>query len=142
VAAKNALLGDLGKLIGALAANAGGLNPVLIAAPAQAMTLSLLAGPKFNVPVLPSAALASGTIIMVEPSSFVSGFDSVPEFSTSKVTLVHQEDTTPADIVSGGTAAVPVRSTFQTDSQALKMTLQAAWAMRAPHVAWLTGATW
>jgi hypothetical protein len=51
------------------------------------------------------------------------------------------EDTSPSDIVSG-TAAIPVKSTFQTDTVALKMVLWASWGMRAPHVAWLQNVTW
>jgi hypothetical protein len=45
-------------------------------------------------------------------------------------------------IVSGGTAAVPVRSVFQTDAVALKMVLQASFGMRASHVAWVQNTTW
>ena len=50
-------------------------------------------------PILTSAALAAGTVVAVEQSSFVSGFDGLPEFSTSRGASVHMEDTTPHDIV-------------------------------------------
>jgi hypothetical protein len=88
-------------------------------------------------------ALAPGTVIAVESSSFVSGLDGIPEFSSSIGATLHYEDTTPADIVSGGTAAVPVKNLFQTDIVGLQMTLKAAWGMRnAKHVAIVSGVTW
>jgi hypothetical protein len=52
---------------------------------------------------------------------------------------LHMEDTTPAAI----DGAVPVRSLFQSDCLALKMTLAVAFAMRAAgHVAWIQNTTW
>ena len=131
-----AFAGDVKQLVGALAAASGGRGPIIVAAAQQAASIKVAAGPRFDVPVLPSSALANGTVIAVEASSFVSGFDTVPEFSTSNVALLHMEDTTPAD---WGT---PMKSMWQADSFALKMILKCAWAMRAPHVAWLQGATW
>ena len=40
-----------------------------------------------------------------------------------------------------GVLAVPVRSSWQTDSVGLKFRLPVSWALRAPAVAWLTP-TW
>jgi hypothetical protein len=137
----NGMAGDVKALIAALAAAGGGLHPIIIASPPQATALKIWAGPHFDIPVLPSVALAAGTIVAVEASSFVSGFGAVPEFSTSKVTVLHMEDTSPSDIVSG-TAATPSKSTFQTDAVALKMILHASWGMRAPHVAWIQNVSW
>jgi len=138
-----AMMGDLSALAGALATAGGGLNPVIVANSPQAMTLQLFTGPNFKTPVLPSSQVPAKTVIMVEASSLVSGFAAVPEFETSSVSLMHYEDSAPGDINSGGTAAVPVRSTFQTDTFALKMILRGSWAMRAAgHVQFITGATW
>src|SRR5262249_26347794 len=102
-----ALLGDIGQLIGALAANGAGLAPVFVCAAKQAATMKTVVGPRFDSPILPSTALATGTVAVVEVASFMSGFGSTPEFSVSRDTAVHMEADTPADIVSGGTAAVP-----------------------------------
>ena len=132
-----AMQGDLKALAGALASAGGGVNPVLVAAVAQATTLRLTAGPRFDIPILPSTALAVGTVVLVEASSLVSGFGSVPEFEASRVSLLHMEDTTPGDF-----PAAPMKSMWQADSFALKMILRGSWAMRAPHVAYITGATW
>jgi hypothetical protein len=59
------------------------------------------------------------------------------------MSLMHYEDSAAGDIISGGTAAVPVRSTFQTDTFALKMILRGSWAMRAAgHIQVTNGVTW
>src|SRR5262245_8967203 len=140
----NAMAGDIRALIAALVTAGAGADVVFVCHPVQATSLTLTVGAKFNLPVLPSNQLATGTVIAVEASSFVSGFGAVPEFATSNQVPLHFEDTTPGDIVSsGGAMAVPIKSTFQADLIALRMTLRAAWGMRAkPHVAFLTGATW
>ncbi|HMF28128.1 MAG TPA: hypothetical protein VKE42_05110, partial [Candidatus Cybelea sp.] len=138
-----ALNGDMKLLMAALVAAGAGANPVLITSPIQAMTLKILAGPRFDLAVLPSSSVAAGTVIMVETTSFVSAFSPVPEFEASSHVALHFEDTSPTDITGGTPSpAVPVRSAFQSDILALKMRLSASWAMRAPHVAYLTGATW
>ena len=137
-----AISSDLGALVGALATNGAGLEPVITAAPSQAAALKMWRQADF-FPVLASAALAAGTVVAVEQSSFVSGFDGLPEFSTSRGASVHMEDTTPHDIVSGGAASTPVKSLFQTDLVGLKMILRASWAIRnQKHVAIVTGVSW
>ena len=99
----------------------------------------LEAGAQFDYPILGSTALAAGTVGVVEVASVVSGFGSVAEFSTSRVSALHMEDTSPGDI-SGSTT---VRSMFQIDAIALKTTLWAAFGLRAAgHAQWLQGATW
>jgi hypothetical protein len=134
----NALTGDLKALTGALVTAGAGAAPVLVTNPTQALTLKLLAGPKFDVPVLQSSSIAAGTVIMVEPTSFASAFDATPEFAVAPAAALHMEDTNPVDVIAGS----PTRSMFQVDSTALRMTLRAAFGMRAPHVAVVTGTTW
>jgi len=92
--------------------------------------LKATVGPKWDYDIIASTTLAPGTVAVLEVASFVSGFSSVAEFSTSKVGALHMEDTSPAD-VTGGTPspAVPLKSLFQTDAIGLKTTL---WATRGP----------
>jgi hypothetical protein len=137
-----AISSDVGALIGAIATAGGGLEPVIIASPAQATALKMWGQEDFY-DVLSSVALPAGTVVAVESSSFVSGFDGIPEISTSKAALVHMEDTTPQDIVSGGVAASPEKSYFQTDLVDLRVILRAAWGMRnQKHVAIVQGVSW
>ena len=133
---------DIGSLVGALATNGGGLEPIIIASPAQAAALKMWRQADF-FPILASVALAPGTVVAVEQSSFVSGMDGVPEFDTSKGATIHMEDTTPTDIVAGGVAATPTKSLFQTDVIGLRMILNASWGMRnVKHVAIVSGVSW
>ena len=131
---------DVGNLVGALAQYGGGLEPILICSPSQAASLRMWKQESFYT-ILASVALAPGTIVAVESSSFVSGLDGVPEFATSTGATLHMEDTTPADIASsGGTVAQPVKNLYQTDLIGLRMILRASWGMRnQKHVAVVSG---
>jgi hypothetical protein len=133
-----ALEGDIKVLITALVQAGAGRAPSIICNPIQATAIKLLASPKFDVPVWPSNAIAPGTVIMVEPTSFASAFAPTPEFEISSHALVQFQDTPTADPM----AATPTRSLWQGDMTAWRTTLRAAFGMRAPHVAWLSGATW
>src|SRR5262249_31401068 len=93
-----ALAKDIANLVGALAAAGGGLDPVIVASPAQAAALKVWAGPQFDYPILSSAALAVGTVAMVEASSFVSGFRGTPEIDASRGGVVQMESMTPLQI--------------------------------------------
>jgi hypothetical protein len=138
-----AISSDIGALVDALARAGGGLEPVIIAAPGQAASLRMWRQEDFY-DIYASVALPAGTVVAVESSSFVSGLDGMPEFSTATGAAIHMEDTTPADIVGAtGTLAAPVKSLFQTDVLGLRMTLRAAWGLRNPaHVAIMTGTSW
>src|SRR5262249_34331628 len=112
-----ALLSDVGHLFAALAAHNAGKTPRIIAALPPAVRLKLTAGPKFDFDIIASTSLASGTVAVIEAASFVSGFGSTADFSTSKVGVIHSEDTSPTD-VTGGTPspASPLKSLFQIDA--------------------------
>jgi hypothetical protein len=127
-----ALAGDLKQLMTALVTAGAGRDSVLVMNPAQALTLSLVASPKFDMPVLQSSDVPATTVIMVEASSVASAFSGVPEFEVGPYPLLTMEDTSPpADPMTGQ----PTKSMFQSDSLGLRV-------MRAPHIAWLTAVTW
>ena len=100
-----AMIADIGNLFAALAAHSAGKTAVIVAAMPQAIKLKLTAGPKFDFDIIASTALATGTAAVIEVASFVSGFGSTAEFSTSKVGTIqswlwtlaygHHEDRTP-----------------------------------------------
>ena len=136
---------DLGNLVKDIADRGGGRNAFFVAAPAQATAIRFWAGGQFGVvpgsealPVEASAALADGTVVCIEPTSLAITIDN-PEFQASKLAAVQQEDTAPASDLMTGT---PVKSMFQIDATALRMTLWADWVMRAQHASFLTGAAW
>ena len=141
-----AFYADITNLVAAVAAAGAGKDVVLIVSPTEAAKLKLRAGPQFDYPVLTSTALAAGTVIAIEASSFASAFGTQPEFLTSNETLIHGDDTTPLPIGTAGspnTVAAPAMSLYQIDATALRMILRCSWALRAPgHVQFITGATW
>jgi hypothetical protein len=145
----NALIGDIKALTGALVAAGAGRDPVIVTNPVQAATLRLLTNTNFNIPVLSSNAVAVGTVIMLEGSSFVSAFDPTPRFEAGDQMAIHMEDVAPVDITGGTPSpAVPVRSMFQVDSIGLRMTLNAAWGLRTAsvsgqhNISYVTAVTW
>jgi hypothetical protein len=131
---------DIGALIAALVANNAGRDPVLAMNPALAVRLRLVAGPKFDTPILQSNSIPDKTIIAIESSSFVSAFGSVPEFEVGDQTAIHMESATPSDPIMSGQ---PVKSLWQVDSIALRMRLWASWGLRASgHVQAIVGTNW
>jgi hypothetical protein len=100
---------DIRTLVAALAAAGGGVNVVFICAPGQAAVMKDKVGPKFDYPILSSKALAAGSIVALEIGSFVSAFSPVPEFQITDSAAVHEDDTTPLQLVSGGVTASPIR---------------------------------
>jgi len=135
-----AMATDIGKLVSALVAANAGRDPTLIMNPVQATTLSLLASPRFKIPILQSSSVPVGTVIAVESSSFVSAFDAVPEFDTADQMAIHMDDTAPANPIMSGQ---PMKSLWQVDSIALRMRVKASWGMRASgHVQVVNSCTW
>jgi hypothetical protein len=96
--------------------------------------------------VWPTLGVAAGTVIALDPAAFASAFGPDPEISSSTETLVHLEDTTPAQIGTAGSpnvVAAPTRSLFQTDAIAVRLILRCAWTWRVPGaVSWIQNATW
>jgi hypothetical protein len=69
--------------------------------------LSLLAGPRFAMPILGSVAIPTGTVIVVAPSGLASAYSGALSVQTSKEAAIHYEDTTPLPIGTAGTPARP-----------------------------------
>jgi hypothetical protein len=137
---------DLTKLAAAIGVATTGL--AIVAHPAQANAIKLRRGGTFPsaIPVWPTLGVAAGTVIALDPAAFASAFGPEPEISSSTETLVHLEDTTPAQIGTPGspsTVAAPTRSLFQTDAIAVRLILRCAWTWRVSGaVAWISGTTW
>jgi hypothetical protein len=139
----DAIAGDVRKLLAALHAAGAGIEPIFVAAPPEAAILKVWSNGA--LPVFASSALASGSVVAVEASSFVSAFSGAPQFDVGDASVIHQE-TDPDPIGAPGSppvVAAPARSLWQTDCTAVRMIVRTAWGMRAVgHVALLTGAQW
>ena len=110
-----------------------------MAAPAQAVALSMTAEESFLWPVLMSTALPAGTVIGIAAAGLATAVDAPRIEAGTEVTL-HMNDA-PEELVSaGGVLAAPIRSAFQTD---LRFMLPATWSRRSSKaVAWVQGAGW
>jgi HK97 family phage major capsid protein/HK97 family phage prohead protease len=158
----NALVGDIKNLTGALiGTTAGNLRkPVWLMNPIQQLSISLTqnAGGDFpfkaeinnntfqGYPVVVSATVTAGTVIIVDAADFVSVTGDEPKFDVSDQAVLHEEDTTPLALGTVGTPATiaaPARSLWQTDTLAIRMLLDINWALRRTGVvAYTTGVTW
>jgi hypothetical protein len=93
--------------------------------------------------MLPSASLTAGTVLCIAPSALASAVE-VPRLEASINALWHEE-TSPQQIVDigGGIMATPVRSSYQTDTVALRMIMPVLWILRTPSACtWMASVTW
>jgi HK97 family phage prohead protease/HK97 family phage major capsid protein len=156
-----AVLGDVKALTNALITATRGnfRQPVWIMSPALAVSLSLVPttgaqalpfreevsrGFLMGIPILESTTVAMGTLILVDAADFASVTGEDARWEVSDQAVLHMEDTTPLQIVSGspGTAASPTRSLWQTDTIGLRMIMPLNWTTRRPSVAYTTAVTW
>jgi hypothetical protein len=155
---------DYKALYGALitATNGNVRNPVVMINPAQGLAVSLIQPPAAATTLFPfiamieggrllkaalieSSTVPVGKVVMVDASDFTTAGAEGPRMEISDQATLHMEDTTPLDIVPGGsgaTASSPVKSMWQTDSLALRLIMMMNWTMRRPVVAWMTGVQW
>jgi len=126
---------DIGAMARALVtANIDPANMVIVAPQRQAVALQIQAGPRFDYPILPTAALADGTVAAFAPGAVASATDGAPAIEASKESAIHFEDTTPLPIGTPGTpntVAAPTRSAFQSDILVLRCRAFADWRMIA-----------
>ena len=155
-----AMVADLKALIGALTAAGGGREVVILINPAQAMSLMFAqttsgdflfdttaeAGSKFNVSFIVSTTVPAGKVIAIDAADFATATGDAPRFAVSTEATLHEEDTTPlalGTVGSPATVAAPMRSLFQTDAVAVRMTLYVSWAMRrASMVQTIASVSW
>ncbi|MQX70038.1 phage major capsid protein [Sinorhizobium meliloti] len=133
-----AMRADLAKLAGEIVAG-GGSQPTFIVNPVQAISFGFLPGSTYGVIDTPS--VPAGTVIAVDAPSFISG-NGAAAVDASRDATIHAEDTAPQPIVTGGTAASPTRSLWQTASLACRVILEVAWGIPAGRSAWMEAVKW
>jgi hypothetical protein len=140
----DAMVEDLVALASAVSVVAGKSFIVFVMNPAQAIALGLRSLGAFTYDVLPSSTVTAGTVIALAVNALASAVGEAPALDASKEAVVHEEDASPAAIVTpAGTMASPLRSYFQTDSIGLRLKWPVSWALRdARAVAWMSGVTW
>jgi hypothetical protein len=181
---EDAVRADIVALLEALMTARTSLSPVLIINTLDRLKVSMLtsafsepvfaaelaSGRLLGIPVIHSAHVPRGRVIMVDSAVFTSAFD-MPMFDVSEVATVVEADAgaaapTMANTLAGalGTAGqVPrgggidasgnptgaasagytARSLWQTYSLGIRMIAPTSWAsLRQPSVAWIDGVTW
>ena len=139
-----AMTTDVANLAGAIAtAGLDASNLIIVASPKQAVTLALLAGPRFTFPIYSTIALPAGSVAAFAPDAIAAAFEGAPEIETS-TGVAHYESVTPGPIADdSGVLAAPTLSAFQQDLIALKCAARLAWVLAAPGGAQIVnGATW
>jgi hypothetical protein len=139
----SAMVDDLAALAAAVAPVSGNSQLALIAAPAQAVAISLRAPRELAWPLLTSAGLAANTVIAIALPVLIAAVSGTPAIDAGREVAMHMS-TTPSDIVGSPTAvATPVISTYQTDSVALRLRWPLSWTVRDVRgVAFMTGVNW
>lgn len=137
-------------------ANAGRSLAVLMN-PRQARNIRMMPGPNnsgfgwaqqflADFRLVSSTSVTAGTVIAIDTADFVTGTGDAPMFEASDQATIHMESSPePLSAVAGppNTVAAPIRSMFQTNSVALKMTMDVTWAMRrAGMVQKIASVTW
>jgi len=141
------MVADIKQMLAAIVAAGGGADVVFLINPAQAITLGFAqtttgdflfstvqeAGQKFNVSFIVSQTVTAGRVIAIDASEFATATGDSPRFAISNEATLHEEDTTPLALGTTGSpnvVAAPMRSLFQTDSVAIRLTLYVTWVMR------------
>jgi hypothetical protein len=137
----DAMIADLQEIAKAAAPVSGSGTPILIAAPAQAVSLAMLA-PRDVWPVFASASLPDKTVVGLVPEAVATVVEP-PRIEAGNQMVVHRE-TQPGEIVDiGGVSASPVGSVYQTDSVGLRLVQPVTWGLRSPSaVAWIENVAW
>jgi hypothetical protein len=131
---------DMGQIATSLAPVLGAGSPIVVASPAQAMTLNIVAVNPGTV--YSSNALPAKTVVGLVPEGIVTSVEAPRiELAASGSVVMN---TVPADIVSSpGVAGSPIRSAFQTDTVFERFILPATWARRSNSaVAWIQNVNW
>lgn len=155
-----AMIADLKALVGALITAGGGRSIAIIVNPLQALSLGLVqtttgdflfadrsqVAAKFGVRFIVSATCPAGRVIAVDAADFAVAQGDQPRFAVSTDATLHEEDTTPLALSATGSpnvVAAPMRSLFQTDAVAVRMSLYVSWVMRrAGMVQTIAAVTW
>jgi hypothetical protein len=141
------IVADINALIAPIEAAGGGGNIVLIMNPAQARKIGMAstttgdfafgspseAAAKFGASrIISSTTVTAGRVIAVDADWFASATGDAPRFAVSNEATLHEEDTTPLALGTTGSpnvVAAPMRSLFQTDSIAIRLSLYVTWMM-------------
>jgi hypothetical protein len=130
------LAADLVRLIAAVSQVAGNARVVIVGAPDQTAAIAFV--PRAPWPVITSASLPQGTLIVLATPALASATEGAPRVDASTVATIHEQSGPSQIITDTGVVAHPVRSMFQTDVVSLRVRLPVSWALRDERgIAWM-----
>jgi hypothetical protein len=135
---------DLAALIAAVSP-ACGMNVAFVANPSTVLKIALTAAPGFEalgLPVLASNGVATTSVLCVGTNALVSAFGPTPRIDATRSfeAPVAMDTAPPTD---GSIGSVALKSSYQTDSVAIRFLLDCAWGTRTPSaIAVVNGITW
>ena len=150
-----AVMADFKALVAVFTAANAADNLTVIMNPAQGLALAMMVGPSgvpnWFAPVrerltfIESTNATAGRLVAIRNSDLATALGDAPEFDIAEQAVVHLEDTTPLEVVSGTgpTTADPVRSFWQTGTIGVRMIMDVSWQMRrSGMVTWINGTSW
>jgi hypothetical protein len=130
----DAMVADIGLLVGAVAPVAAGA-PILIVANAKQIAkirLRLFGREIEGVEFFVSAAVEDAAVIAIASNVLCSAGDAVPRIDSSFQGTLVLDDTAPGQLVVGAsTASGPARGLYQTDSIGLRLIMELDWGLRS-----------
>ena len=101
-------------------------------------------GMLYGYPIVLSQNVDPALVAFIPSDTVAFANDYAPRIDVSDSATLHMEDATPLPVVDGaGAAAAPVRSLYQTDTMAVRMTLGLDWLIIRPNGCQvLTGVAW
>ena len=139
-----AMIDDFAKLVAAVSPSCG-MDICFVTDPGTAIKVAMAAMPAFEalgIPVLASNAVTVGTVICIGLPALVSAFDPAPRINASRdIEVPVAMDTAPPN--DGSIGSVVLKSSYQTDSVAVRYIADVAWGVRtAAAVAVINGINW
>jgi hypothetical protein len=117
---------DLTTLVDAITAAGGDGDIPFVMSPGRALAMRV--GSNGQAPVFGSVAVTDTRLMAIDTAACFSSIGE-PQVEASRQTVLHFEDTVPAQIGASSSATFPGRSLYQTDCIALKMTPRVGWAI-------------
>ena len=123
-----ALTADVATIVGAAESAGGDIETLMFFSdPKTAAKFKLLAGPRFDFPIIGSSGITDGSLIGILPGAIYFGGDGQATVETSRAATVVQEDSNVEPLSASGTVAQSVRSLWQTDSFNLRIRQKLTW---------------
>jgi hypothetical protein len=134
-----AMAKDIGALVEAVSATCA-LDLVFVSDPGTVTRMKMQVMPGFDFDVLASNAIPAGTVIAVGLPGLVSAGSPTPRIDVSRDVETAMDTAPPSD---GSIGSVALKSSFQTDTPAIRFVSEMTWGLRSPScLEYVASITW